>query len=76
MPILHFKEREATTQSRFSDNRDRATPSRARYPVTDFVRRWSGISFRGAEAGSLTTLRIAGGLGLAARVLLPETGKE
>jgi hypothetical protein len=72
--ILPVEEREATTQSRFPDSRDRADRKGSRYPGIDFVRRRGEILFH--EAVSLTILRSIVGRAPAARVLLPEIGKE
>ena len=60
MPILLSKEREATTQSRFPNKRERVAPKRPCYLGTNFIRRRNEILF--GEIGSYTILHGARGM--------------
>ena len=60
MPILLSKEREATTQSRFLNKRERVAPKRPCYLGTNFIRRRDEVLF--GELGSHTILHDARGV--------------
>jgi hypothetical protein len=74
--ILPLEEREATTQSRFPDNRDRAERAGSLYPGINLVRVRGGISLREARARSLTILYGVRGRVPANLVPLSMAGKE
>ena len=74
MPILLSKEREATTQSRFLNKRERVAPKRSCYLGTDFIRRRDEILF--GELGSHTILHGARGVAPVDGSSLLGVGKE